>query len=321
MTLDLQTTHAETLARRAYARIKKADTLPSPSGIGLKVLRLPVEAEMIADTLTPIVESDPAISERILRFANSPLTNALRRVTSVSEAVEVLGTGTVRSLVLSISLVFGQERARCVGFAYDPFWSESVGRAVATRDLTRTISGLSPSDTFICGLLSQMGSLAFATVYQVAYSHVLSRARPDDPLGLASLERAMFEIDHNQLTAEMMTDWGLPLECCEAIRYQDDNTTERFEPGSVVSQLIRSLHLARSITHVLTRRKVDLAKLNVLVSEAAHFGFGPELFYDMFDSIAMEWRHLASVFGVSARRLPPLADRFVEAVSAQKQSG
>ena len=319
MTLDLQVAHADSLARQAYSRIKGTDALPSPSGIGLELLRLPGGVEASRETMAEIVESDPVIAARILRYANSPINNAMHQVASVSEAVQVLGVSAVRSLALSVSLVFGQERVRCSGFAYDPFWSESVGRAVATREVTRLIKGFPPGEGFICGLLSQIGCLAFATVYQVAYSHVLSRARPDDPAGLASLERAMFEIDHNQLAAEMMTDWGLLVETCEAVRHQDDAVAEQLELGSVTAQLAQGLHLASSIARVLVRPKADLATLNALVTEAARFGFGPGPFYDMFDSVALQWRYLASVFGVSARRLPSLADRFVDAVSPTKR--
>ena len=320
MTLNLQMAHADSLARQAYARIKATDALPSPSGIGLVLLRLPGGEEASRETMAGIVESDPVIAARILRYANSPINNAMQQVDSVSEAVQVLGVSAVRSLALSISLVFGQERVQCPGFAYDPFWSESVGRAVATREVTRLIKGFPPEEGFICGLLSQIGCLAFATVYHVAYSHVLSRARPDDPAGLGSLERAMFEIDHNQLAAEMMTDWGLLIETCEAVRHQDDDAVgEQVPLGNVTAQLAQALHLASSIARVLTRPKNDLATLNALVTEAARFGFGPGPFHDMFDSVALQWRYLASVFGVSARSLPSLADRFVDAVSPPRR--
>jgi HD-like signal output (HDOD) protein len=219
----------------------------------------------------------------------------------------------LKSLVLAISLVTGQKRVPCAGFAHDKFWSESVARATAARHIAHQTDGVSPYEAFAVGLLSRFGCLALATAYHVAYGHILRQLPADDINELVRRERTMFEIDHIDLTAEMMDDWGLPSDCSDAIRRQNGLAAEGVELSMVTARLAENLHLASSIASVLVRPKADLERLNRVVNEAAHLGIQPSDFHAAFDSIGDEWRLLAAIFAVSKRRVPPLATLYSQA--------
>lgn len=320
MTLQSQIVKLDTPARRAYARIKADNALPSPSGVAGKVLRLVRTKAATVESILETLEADPPTAARILKVVNTPIDGISPNVPSLPDAVEHVGMGSLKTVVLAISLVTGQKRVPCAGFAYDRFWSESVGRAAAARHVAQQMNGVSPYKAFAVGLLSRIGCLALATAYRVAYGHILERVRADDSDELARLEQTMFEIDHNELTAEMMDDWGFPGDCSDAVRYQNGASAEGLEPSTTTARLARNLHLATSIASVLVHPNVDLNTLNGVVNEAVQLGIQPGEFHAIFDSIGGEWRYLAAIFAVSRRKVPPLAALYADAYSHQQST-
>ena len=318
MTLQSEAVKLDTVARRAFERIKADAALPSPSGVAAKVLRLAGIEHASDESILQALETDPPTAARILKIVNTPIAGVSPHVPSLSQALEHIGIVPLKSMVLAVSLVTGQNRVPCTGFAYDKFWSESVGRAAAARHVAQQTNGVSPYEAFAVGLLSGIGCLAFATAYRVAYGHILARVQAHNSNGMSMLERTMFEIDHNELTAEMMDDWGLPSDCSNAIRHQNGASPDDIGPSLATIRLARNLHLASSIASVLVHRKTNLETLNGLVNEAVQLGIQPGEFHAIFDSIGSEWRNLAAIFAVSRRKVPPLATLYAEAYSHQQ---
>ena len=131
----------------------------------------------------------------------------------------MLGFRTVASLALGLSLVTENQKGTCSEFDYDEYWSKSLGRAVAARHIAKLLK-FSPDEAFTCGLLSQIGRLAFAGAYPDRYAQALSVVgeEADD---LCEFERELFGLDHNGLTSEMMADWHLPKLFREAVLAQE----------------------------------------------------------------------------------------------------
>lgn len=77
-----------------YEKIKATDRLPTPNGVALELLRLADAENTTAATITPVVESDPAIASRLVRLANHSFGGQSRKITSVQQAV------TLKSLVV-----------------------------------------------------------------------------------------------------------------------------------------------------------------------------------------------------------------------------
>src|SRR5262245_666075 len=99
-----------------FAKIKSAKRLPSPPGTAIRVLEIckrdDVEIQEVADLLM----CDAALSARLLKFANSPVSGLGREVTSVRQAVLLLGLRTVMMLSLGFSLSAADHHPQCQGF-------------------------------------------------------------------------------------------------------------------------------------------------------------------------------------------------------------
>src|SRR5262245_14680811 len=104
-------------------QLKRTARLPSPPGAALQVLKLTQEQDVSLAQVADTLAADPALSVRLLKYANSALVGVSREVTTVREAVVLLGMRAVRMMALSFSLVSTDDRRSCPGFDYTRFWS------------------------------------------------------------------------------------------------------------------------------------------------------------------------------------------------------
>ena len=296
-----------------YERIKASGRLPSPTGVALQILEIAQDEDSTLEQIAAVVSTDPSTSGRLLKMVNSPLAGMPRQIVAVERAVALLGSQTVIGLALGFSLVSNHRQGKCVAFDYELFWSESVAVAAACRHLAHRVKKFAPDEAFTCGLLSQIGRLALATSFPDEYTEVLHTTAIDSTTELTGIERAAFEIDHNQLAAMIMADWHLPVIFCEAVHAQGAPEAGHVELKSRTHLLARMLFLSGSISGVLTRPTVYRDTLSLLLQDANRLGISPCVFHETFDAISQEWREAGRVFSVRTRSLPPLAEIYSQA--------
>ncbi len=303
------------VATDTYERIKATNALPSPAGVAVEVLRLTGDRDAPIEAITELIESDPALAGRLLKYANSPVAGLFRQLASVRTAVLLLGSLTVRSIVLSLSLM-SERTSRCPGFEDETFWSESLARAVTCRNLYTDRRDFTPDEAFTCGLLSQIGRLAFATVYPEAYAVVAQNAGTGNIEALCAEERTAFGMDHRELSARMMADWRLPIPFCDAARAVGARPTERGIPGgdSRGAPLEAVLDFAAAVASLVVGREVLRQNLTHLVSKAASLEIHPDRIADKFRSIADDWTATSGAFSLKTREVPPLGELYARAV-------
>lgn len=300
----------------AYEFIKKTDRLPSPDGVALELLRLAESPDSTLRAITAVVEADPATAGRILKAANSSLLAPPHPVTCIREAVSQLGLRTVQLLALGFSLVRSPRDHDL--FDYEAFWGDSLARAVAARRLATAVGGVNhPLEMFTCGLLSQVGRLAFATVYPQTYATVLEETRGKDAEAVAAEERSVFDLDHEELTVAMFEDWGLPESFRLAVAAQRDPEASALRQDTEAFAIARLMHLVGRIVPIVTRRKVDCDEISEMVRIASACGLAPDVFPAKFDAISEEWRALGAVFEVTTHPVPTLAELYTQAANAR----
>lgn len=288
-------------AIQVYDRIKATDRLPSPSGVVLEIIRLADAEETTAELLAPVVESDPAIASRLIRLANAPVSGYARQVSSVRQAVMLLGLRTTKIISLGFCLVSGNRSGQCVAFDYESFWSESVARAATVRHLCARLKGLAPDEGFTVGLLSEIGRLALASVFPERYAELLEALDGEDEQTLAEVRA--FQIHPNELTAAMIGEWGLPTTFCVALRSQEDPSQAA---DTASKKLAYMLSLARSLGRLMVRRIAVEDEATALHTQAGGLGIAPEELDATFDSIALEWRESGRILDVRTRHVPGL---------------
>lgn len=242
------------MSRDVIERLKRSAQLPSPPATAFQVLRLcqaeDVSIAVLADTLA----TDPALCLRILKYANSAHFGAGKEVTSIRDAVLMLGLRSVRFMALGFSLVSSRDPKACKAFDFDRFWSHSVACAAAARQLAARLRILSPEEAFSTGLLSHIGKLAFAVGMPETYPAVLQVAGGT----LARAERhetACLGCSHYDLGADLLIEWGLPQRIADVIRAQYHPGI--YERDSDAGKFVNIIRTATDIGDILCQAAPD----------------------------------------------------------------
>jgi len=287
-------------------QLRISGQLPSPKGVALALMEISQREDATLDEVTRLVQTDPALSSRLLRMANAATHGAAnngRVVVSINEAVLRLGMATVRQLAMGFSLVDQYPQGVCSAFDYPGFWSHSLFMAVASQELGRVIRVGTPDEMFACGLLAQIGSLGLVTVYPADYTAILEKQASGG--ALAELERERLGVDHTEFTAAIMTDCGIPKALVEPVYYHEAPDSSGFTEGSRPYQLAHLFFHARRMADlglsVETERYGNIAELMRL---GGQIGLDAEALGEVFDKVVKQWREWAEMLKVPAGPLP-----------------
>ena len=293
-----------------FEELKAKDHLPSPKGMALKIIQLTLKEDVTTQEIAHAIKTDPALSGRLIKMANVLMSYQTRPIVSITDAVMSLGLSIVRNMVLSLSLVEGSRDGACRKFDYQNFWSQSLLMAIAAKNFVEGRRMGAAEEMFILGLLGQVGSLGLATAYPQEYSLILEKAQAvDTNTTLIDLERTEFGLDHNQLSKEMLADWGLPQVFQIAILHHENPALSDLAEGNRSWHILNTLHIASyfskaCLSHERQRHKM----VQKLILSAARLGLEADVFTELGDKTVQEWREWSKLFGIHSTDIPLFKD-------------
>ena len=158
-------------------------------------------------------------------------------------------------------------------------------------------------------LLAQVGRLALATVYPDAYAAILAHVGPDEPEALCALERAQFAADHNELTAALFRDWGLPEVCAVAAEHHERPDPLPVPIGDRALTLVRLLQMATRVAAICVAADHDRpVRVLDLLGAGAKAGINPPDLIVLCDRVAGEWQEWGQILQVQTCVFPPIAE-------------
>jgi diguanylate cyclase (GGDEF)-like protein len=216
--------------RKEFEELKQSGQLPSPAGVGIRILTLTQEEECSLDELVATLQVDPALTGRILKLAASAQAASSMPVSSLKEAAMRLGLRTVTSVALGFSVISDDRPDACPAFDYELYWSASLACGLASQELSQRLGLATPAEAFTCALLSRIGQLALASCHPTEFSEILDQVQRDPGVNLRQLETDAFGIDHCEIAEAMMFEWGLPSAFGEVARsLEDENGDQKLD--------------------------------------------------------------------------------------------
>ena len=291
---------------KTVEQLRLSGQLPSPKGVALAIMDICRRDDATIEAIARIVQVDPALSSRLIHLANAAATAGGRPVASVPDAIQRLGMVTVRQVAVCFSLMDQYHTGPCKAFDYDRFWSHSLLMAVAMQALGAFGRLGSPDELFACGLLARIGYLALATVHPAEYSELLEKC--PDQNRLAELERAHLQADHNDFTAAILADCGIPGALAEPVYHHEAPDRSGFAEGSRPYQLVQLLHHARRVADMgLAPDHARSSIISELMLLGGKLGLDGNELGDVLDRILARWGAWGELLHVPARRLPSFA--------------
>lgn len=205
--------------------IKDIPTLPT---IVFELNELLQDANTPITDISDIIEKDQAMSLRVLKLVNSAFYGIHKEVNDIGNAIVLLGFNTVRNAIVSLSVINSFSGLKALeGFEISDFWKHSLAVAVVSKGLAEKTKIASSDSCFVGGLLHDIGKVILAQYFQDLFEKVWKAAKKEN-LSFYEAEKKEISIDHTIIGAHLATNWELPKNFIDVIRWHHDvkNDTE-----------------------------------------------------------------------------------------------
>ncbi len=164
------------------------------------------------ERLAEVISSDIKLSGLLLRLVNSAAYGLEEKISSISQAVVVVGLDNLKGVLLASALrsTLGEESE----FDRD-YWNQANMTAIICGKIAESVMGVDPDDAFLAGMFQDAGGLLFQRKhprYQELYRHSHSI-----PASLLDYERKLFKTNHLAVSYILAKKWELPDQICDAI--------------------------------------------------------------------------------------------------------
>ena len=209
----------------------KLPAMPEVAHALIKVLN---DEDAGVPEVTKVIAQDPALSAKILRLANSAEFSLPRGVSTVRDAVSMVGMYKVSTMALGACL--NDACPAVPGLDRKEFWRSNTACAGYAQWLAGGLD-MDAQVAWLTGLMLRLGQLLIGQTDPAAFQKI--EALPRTPGERWARERTLVGFSEGQITAEMAHRWNFPMQIVQALQRAADPLTEQ-----AFSRLGAVLHLA-----------------------------------------------------------------------------
>jgi putative nucleotidyltransferase with HDIG domain len=236
-------------------------------------------------TVRRLMESDPALTVKVLRTANSMMAAGTANCASVHHAILCMGTIRVRDAVVAVATLEGLSKVPGHGRRLR---NHSAAVGAIARAMAQTLRLPHTGQAFLAGLLHDAGKLL---LLQSGASDHITVEDKDTPVHL--LEREALGFDHADLGAHILALWGMPDPVPEVVgRHHLDASC--LEDAGRSADCVAVLQLSDTIEHLFRGKRT--------------LPMSPRLLHQLLDDPGASWlslneRQLNQVWPVIEREI------------------
>ncbi len=197
------------------------DALAPLPGVARRVIQVTDGDRFSANDLAGVLATDAALTAKLRRLGNSAFYGYARRITTVRDAVILLGFREVRATAIATSIMDLFPGVETGPFSVDLFWGHSVAAGVMAEVLAKETGYAKPEEAFTAGVLHDIGRLVLTQyrtdLFGEAVWHALGERIP-----LRQAEQERLGYDHAEVGALLAERWNFPEELCLAIGEHED---------------------------------------------------------------------------------------------------
>jgi HD-like signal output (HDOD) protein len=200
--------------------VSQTETLPSLPAVYTEIISELQSTDPSVQKVGDIIANDLAMAAKILQVVNSAFFGLIRKISNPKEAVMLLGTETIKALVLSVKIFSEFNQKKFAWFNFDDLFNHSMSVSMFAQTITKEehLDQNLVNHSLMAGMFHDLGKLILVTNFQVPYQKLLTEAGQTGQ-NLWDLENDLFGTSHAEIGAYLMGLWGLEYPVIEAIAY------------------------------------------------------------------------------------------------------
>ncbi len=261
--MSLNLPDPEEKKKEVRRKLRKLEGLPTLPPI-VQQLNAMIEDERTSlHQIAELVEKDQVLTTKILRIANSAFYGFPKKVSTVKNAMMLLGINVLKILIMTSS-IFEILHKEDVGL-----WEHSIGVAACSRIIAEKIEFKDPPEIATAGLLHDLGRVIEKVAFPKEFTIINTLINKGvDPL---KAEKAVLGLDHAEIGAYLMRQWNIPDRLIEAVNgHHDIDRAQKYKKEASIIHLADVLIHARGYGQTLfskvpplNPKALKLLKLNI----------------------------------------------------------
>ena len=199
------------------ALIKNIRMLPPLPAAVDKLCKLASNTNSDVFEVAQVISGDHALTAKLLKVVNSAFYSLSQKVSTIFQAVIILGYREIRSIAMGFS-VMNISRSLILNacIPIEEFWKHSLATAILSKKIAKKFRYKDPEEVFVAGLLHDIGKLILMNYSLKEYSDILQQAELLKHR-LYEVETRTFGLDHAKAGEKLCEYWKIPSHLCIAI--------------------------------------------------------------------------------------------------------
>ncbi len=213
--------------------------LPALPEVVVRVMRMTEDPRSDAQSIAKVIATDQAMAARVLKLANSAFYGLPRRVSTLSEAVVILGFRTIKNLAIAAS-TFELLNREIAGYWLQrgELWRHSLACAIGAQLIAHKVRLPVVEEAFVAGLLHDIGKVAINLFVREQFDQIMEHAL-QNRIPFVEAEQEVLGFNHAMAGGLIAEKWNLPPSLVSVIKYHH-------RPSSAPDKdlMISAVHLA-----------------------------------------------------------------------------
>lgn len=231
--------------------LRRNQDLASLPHIAGRVLKMIQNKKTEIQEVAHLIESDPILTMKILRVANSPIFATRSEITSIQHALMLLGMKRISNIVLSVSIYskFFINSHKQAAMLMERFFQHSYLTGTTAKTLTYALRKQFDDNEFVGGLLHDIGKMAMLQIHPKEYTMVRQLVREEGINDLAA-EKEVFGENHIEVGQGIAHLWKLPDEIMRVITFYRNPKANKEHRELVATVSFSDFYVARRANRI-----------------------------------------------------------------------
>lgn len=253
--------------KQIMAQVKSFPGMPVTAARLLKLLE---DTDSSAEQIEEVLRYDAGLTANILKLTNSAYFGIPSKVSSVRQAVMMLGWKRLLQLVMTMCMSTVMKRPVD---GYDlpggELWRHSIAVSVAAEAVVKALKIPEAEEVFTAALLHDVGKLVLGGFVRDDLDQIRTMVTKGIPFEVA--EYMVIGTDHAEIGARILKKWDFPQNLVNAVNWHHD--PETCENYCTLSDIV---HIANTVgLRIGFGRDADRSRVEPAASVTDRLGLGP----------------------------------------------
>lgn len=187
--------------------------------------------------IADLISKDVGLAGTMLKFVNSPFFGLGNKITSIHQAVSLLGINTVINILNGLAIKGEMSDENIV--ALTRFWDTANDIALVCANVAKKVGYPNPDEAYTLGLFHNAGVPLMMQRFD-NYMEVMEEAYSGNYERVIDIENEKFNTNHCVIGYYTSKSWNLPLNICQVIA-EHHNTLRIFSTRDGRNQQLKTL--------------------------------------------------------------------------------